>query len=285
MLIPPNCNSTMTTAAGMHTQTANELTRTQTYRGGERADILGIPIDNVTLEQTVSMIRDMALSGNPHHVVTVNPEFVMIARKNEEFRRVLREASLAIPDGIGIVLAAKILRQRLSERVAGVDTVHRLARVARDHGLSLFLLGAAPGVAEKTGTILCEQNPGLKIAGTYAGSPHPREEDQLCSIIERAHPDILLVAYGPPRQDLWIARTSKRLRVPVAMGVGGTFDFIAGVAKRAPVLVRKLGLEWLHRLIREPHRWRRMLTLPAFALVVFQVGVLRVIGQHGGDGW
>ncbi len=247
----------------------------------KRADILGIPIDTVKSDEAAKLICGMAMNGSPHHVVTVNPEFVMIAQHNAEFREVLRTASLALPDGIGIVWASKILGQSVSERVTGVDTVLAIARVARANDLSLFLLGAAPGIAERTSAILQQMNPGLKIAGTFSGSPNPHDEDEICAMIRAARPHILLVAYGPPKQDLWIARTQKRICVPVAMGVGGTFDFIAGVAKRAPVWIRKVGLEWLHRLIREPYRWRRMLTLPEFAFAVMKMRVRRSLLNAG----
>jgi N-acetylglucosaminyldiphosphoundecaprenol N-acetyl-beta-D-mannosaminyltransferase len=231
-------------------------------------DILGIRISDVTLKETLGDLEKMADSGKPHHVMTVNPEFVMMARENPEFRFVLTNASLAIPDGIGIVWAARILGTPLRERVAGVDTVNQFAAIAARKGFRIFLLGAAPGVAEKVAERLERENPGLKIAGTYAGSPHPSEEDEICDRISRARPHVLLVAYGPPRQDLWIARTMDRLRIPVAIGVGGTFDFIAGVIPRAPSWMQKAGLEWLFRLMQEPRRWKRMLTLPRFVGVV-----------------
>jgi N-acetylglucosaminyldiphosphoundecaprenol N-acetyl-beta-D-mannosaminyltransferase len=230
--------------------------------------ILGIPVHNLTMEQTLNFIRDMAQSGEAHHVMTVNPEFIMIAQRNELFRRVLLHASLLLPDGFGILIGARILGQPLKERVTGVDTVRLLAGVAQHHGLSIFLLGGMPGVAERVAQILWTEHPGLRIAGTWAGSPHPSEEDDICSRIEAAKPHILLVAYGPPKQDLWIARTMPRLRIPVAMGVGGTFDFIAGIAKRAPSWMQKSGLEWLHRLAHEPYRWRRMMALPQFVVAV-----------------
>lgn len=156
----------------------------------------------------------------------------------------------------------------MKERVAGVDTVRLLAGVAQHHGLSIFLLGGAPGVADRVAQKLQTEHLGLKIAGTWAGSPRPSEEDSICSRIEAAKPDILLVAYGPPKQDLWIAQTMPRLKIPVAMGVGGTFDFIAGVATRAPIWMQRSGLEWLHRLVHEPRRWRRMMTLPRFATAI-----------------
>jgi N-acetylglucosaminyldiphosphoundecaprenol N-acetyl-beta-D-mannosaminyltransferase len=231
-------------------------------------DILGIRISDVTLKETLGYLEAMAVSGKPHHVMTVNPEFVMMARESAEFRSVLSRAALTIPDGIGIVWAARILGTPLRERVAGVDTVNQFAAIAAGRGFRIFLLGAAPGVAEKVAERLERENPGLKIAGTYAGSPRPSEEDEICEKILKAKPHVLLVAYGPPRQDLWIARTMERLRIPVAIGVGGTFDFIAGVVPRAPSWMQKAGLEWLFRLMQEPRRWKRMLTLPRFVGVV-----------------
>jgi N-acetylglucosaminyldiphosphoundecaprenol N-acetyl-beta-D-mannosaminyltransferase len=231
-------------------------------------DILGIRINDVTLKETLGHLEAMVVSGKPHHVMTVNPEFVMMARASEEFRSVLSQAALAIPDGIGIVWAARILGTPLRERVAGVDTVNQFAAIAARKGFRIFLLGAAPGVAEQVAERLERENPGLKIAGKYAGSPYPSEEDDICDRILKARPDVLLVAYGPPRQDLWISRTMDRLRIPVAIGVGGTFDFIAGVIPRAPSWMQKAGLEWLFRLMQEPRRWKRMLTLPRFVGVV-----------------
>lgn len=256
-----------TTSRGSHTL---ERDTTQVLNRTPAVELLGVRIHAVSMSEVILNLGEMITSGRHHHVMTVNPEFVMIAQRDQEFRRVLEHADLTLPDGIGIVMGARILGARMKERVTGVDTVHRLAGVAKDHGWSIFLLGAAPGVAERTASVLQSINPGLKIAGCYAGSPDPAEEDAICSLIEQAKPHILLVAYGPPRQDLWIARTKHRLQVPVAMGVGGTFDFIAGVSKRAPAWVQDIGLEWLHRLIREPWRWRRMLTLPQFLF-----GVLR----------
>jgi len=231
-------------------------------------NILGVEIHDVTLKETVEILINMIKSGQPHHVMTVNPEFVMMAQKNSAFLGVLQKADLKVADGIGIVLGARILGASLRERVAGVDIVRRFAATARDNGFRIFLLGAAPGVAERTATLLQKENSGLQIAGTYAGSPRPEDEEMICSMIEIAKPHILLVAYGPPQQDLWIARTQQRLRIPIAMGVGGTFDFIAGVAVRAPLWIRRIGLEWLFRLIHEPWRWKRMMSLPLFVLSI-----------------
>jgi len=233
-------------------------------------DILGVRMDAVTAAETLDMIERFVREGRPRQVVTVNPEFVMEAQTNEPFRRVLNGAALALPDGVGLLWAARILGHRLPERVAGSDLVPRIAERAAARGWRLFFLGAAPGVAERAAARLVARYPGLTVAGTYAGSPAPAEEDDIVARVRKARPDILFVAYGAPAQDLWIGRNLERLGVPVCMGVGGTFDFIAGVAKRAPLWVQRLGLEWLHRLIHQPWRWRRQLALLRFAWSVLR---------------
>jgi len=230
--------------------------------------ILGIPVDSMNLEEVADVMIGWAQGDLPHQVVTVNPEFVMIAQTNKKFRDVLCEASLRIPDGIGIVWAARLLGNPIKGRVAGVDAMHAFARKAASKGLRIFMLGAAPGVAERAASILQDLYNGLTIVGTYAGSPRSEDEEDICAQIERARPDALFVAFGAPEQDLWIARTANRLRIPVAMGVGGSFDFIAGVAKRAPAWMQRRGLEWFFRLLHEPWRWRRMLRLPRFLVAV-----------------
>lgn len=214
-------------------------------------------------------INQMIISKKCHQIVTVNPEFVMEAQKNIEFRKVLNEAALSLPDGIGIVLASKLTRQPISERVTGIDTVRKLACLAAKNGWRIFFLGAAPGVAYEAAIKLQLLYPGLQIAGTYSGSPNIQEEDEICEMIKTAKPQILLVAFGAPKQDLWIARNLERLGVPVAIGVGGTFDFIAGIAHRAPLWVQKINCEWLYRLMNDPRRWKRMLALPKFTFLIF----------------
>ena len=232
--------------------------------------ILGIRIDDVTMDEAVERLAAFAASGVCHHAVTVNPEFIMEAQKNAAFAAILNAADLALPDGIGLVWAARWRGRPLRERVAGVDMVERLAAVAAQRGLRLFLLGAAPGVAEEAAAILAARYAGLVIAGTYAGSPRPEDDEAALSRIVSARPHILLVAYGAPRQDEWIERLRARLPVGVAMGIGGAFDFISGRRRRAPVWLQRLGLEWLHRLYMEPWRWRRMLALPGFVWAVLR---------------
>lgn len=247
-----------------------------------RIPILGIPIDNVPEEEAVAQIAAFLAAGGPHHVVTVNPEFVMEAQHNPTFRQVLLQADLATPDGFGIILAARWLGTPLRGRATGVALTQRVAALAAERGYRLFLLGAAPGVAEAAAAILCARYPGLPIAGCYAGSPHPRHEPALRQIIAAARPDVLLVAYGHPAQDLWIARNQPSLHIPLAMGVGGVFDYLTGRAPLAPAWLRKIGLEWLYRLAHQPRRWRRILVaVPLFSLTVLASQVRDWVGRVG----
>lgn len=248
--------------------------RTMHYapRTTQSITILGVQIDNVTTPQALQLIAGFVEAGTPHQVVTVNPEFVMTARRLPAFRDVINRADLRLPDGVGLLWAARRLGTPLQERVAGSDMVPRIAQQAARLGHRIFLLGAAPGVAEKAAARLVHLAPGVMIVGTYAGSPAVEEEDEIVGMICTAAPDILFVAYGAPQQDLWIARNLDRLGVAVAMGVGGTFDFLAGVSKRAPRWIQRLGFEWLYRLMREPWRWRRQLDIPRFMWHVIREG-------------
>ncbi|MCE5259178.1 MAG: WecB/TagA/CpsF family glycosyltransferase [Chloroflexi bacterium] len=230
--------------------------------------ILGVRVDDITTEETLSQLEHFIQEGGPHQVATVNPEFVMAAQHNTVFCVTINEADLALPDGSGLLWASRVLGKPLRERVTGSDTVPLIARLAAQKGYRLFLLGAAPGVAEAAAGVLQAQNPGLVIAGTFAGSPRPEDEDAIIARIRLAAPDLLFVAYGAPNQDLWIRRNKERLGVAVCMGVGGTLDYIAGIVPRAPNWMRRSGLEWLYRLIRQPWRWRRMIRLPLFTLQV-----------------
>ena len=231
--------------------------------------VLGVLVDSVTRQEALSRMEALIESGGPHQVATVNPEFVMGARRDPAFRKVLDEAALALPDGIGVVWASRWLGRDLPERVAGVDLVWELAGLAARRGYGIFCLGAVPGVAEETARRLSEWHPGLRIAGCHAGSPSLEEEGEIVARVRASGPQVLFVAYGAPRQDVWIHRNLEALGVPLAMGVGGAFDFIAGRTRRAPGWMRWLGLEWLHRLAMEPWRWRRMLALPRFAALAF----------------
>lgn len=179
---------------------------------------------------------------------------------------------MCVPDGVGLLWAAKQRGHPLPERVTGSDGVPIIAERAAQQGWRVYLLGAAEGIAERAAAVLCQRYPGLQIAGTFSGSPAPEAEDALVERINASDADILFVAYGAPTQDKWIARNLPRLRVHVAMGVGGSFDFIAGIIPRAPQWMRRAGLEWLYRLYLQPRRIGRMMRLPRFVLAVLWEG-------------
>jgi N-acetylglucosaminyldiphosphoundecaprenol N-acetyl-beta-D-mannosaminyltransferase len=232
--------------------------------------ILGVRVHAVTVAQTLDWAAAAIRERAPRQVCTANPEFVMAAQSDREFLALLNTADLVIPDGVGLLWAARWLGAQLPERVAGSDLVGRIAARGGRLGWRVFLLGAAEGVAQRAGDVLAARCPGLVIAGAYSGSPRPEDEAEIVTRVRSARPDVLFVAFGAPAQDKWIARNRQRLGVPVSMGVGGTFDFLAGVAQRAPDWVQGLGLEWLHRLVRQPWRAGRIFS----AIVLFPLRVL-----------
>ncbi len=239
--------------------------------------ILGVRVDRVTRQQSLAAMEAMIARRHAgesqlpcRQIITVNPEFVMAAQRNQPFRCAINDAALVLPDGTGVVWATRYLGKPAPERVTGTDTLVALARRCATSGYRVYLLGAAPGVAEAAAARLQQMAPGLQIAGTYAGSPAPSEEDGIIERIDAAQADVLCVAYGAPAQELWIYRNLARLPVAFALGVGGAFDFLSGRQKRAPKIMQRLGLEWLFRLYREPKRWRRILV----AVPIFGVSVL-----------
>jgi N-acetylglucosaminyldiphosphoundecaprenol N-acetyl-beta-D-mannosaminyltransferase len=227
--------------------------------------ILGVRADRIDMAGALAHIEALlaqhAERGGPvHQIITVNPEFVWTARKDAAFRETINQAALVVADGMGIIWASRILKNPFPERVAGSDLLPLLAERCAERGHRLFLLGAAPGVAEEAAQALVRRFPTLQIAGTYAGSPDPAEADEMLGLIRAAQPQVLAVAYGAPRQDVWIRQHAEALGaagVGVAVGVGGTFDFLSGRVRRAPLWVQRLNLEWGFRVVAQPRRiWR-----------------------------
>lgn len=232
--------------------------------------ILHVRVDNVTYDAALAQVAQFLNAGSFYQLATVNPEFVVIAQTHAEFMRVLNRCALNVPDGVGLLWAAQQLGQPLRERVAGQELVDRITALAAERGERIFLLGAREGIAERAAAALVARHPRLAIAGCYAGSPAPEEEDDIVARVNASNAQILLVAYGPPKQELWIARNASRLapRVALAMGVGGTFDSLAGVVPRAPRWMQRAGFEWTYRLLREPRRFKRQLAIPYFMWLV-----------------
>ena len=222
--------------------------------------VLGVPFDHVTIDETIRRIDAMVASRRPHYVVTANVDFLVQAHRDVELRRILLEADLVLCDGTPVLWASRWLGNRLPERVAGSDLAPALIQSAAEKGHRLFFLGAAPGVAAAAAEKLQQQYPSLQIAGTYAPPfSHLLEmdHDEITRRIRAANPDILLVSFGCPKQEKWIAMHHRALGVPVAIGVGATLDFLAGRVKRAPAWMRHTGTEWLYRLVQEPRRLYR----------------------------
>ncbi|MFH1443807.1 MAG: WecB/TagA/CpsF family glycosyltransferase [Candidatus Peregrinibacteria bacterium] len=235
-----------------------------------RVSLLGVPIDPVTQTEAVTMIREFLQEEKQRHVMTPNNEMLVETVHSTPFRELLNKADLNIPDSVGLLWMARLTRQRLPERVTGVDTVTALCRTLTED-TPIFLLGAQEGIAEAAAQSLMNENPHLKVAGCFAGTPREEDAPTILNMIRAAAPHLLLVAYGAPAQDFWIAKYLKELpSVRVAMGIGGTFDFLADKRKRAPAWMRGIGLEWFWRLIQEPTRigriWRAVVVFPLLVL-------------------
>lgn len=236
-----------------------------------RIFLLGVPLDAVTFPQGLERIRGMLESGVQCHVMTPNSEMLVEATRNPDFLAVLRHTALNLPDSIGLLWMAWLTGQKIPERVAGVDLVSQLC-MRLNANVRVFLLGGGVGVGGRAAEFLQTRNASLNIVGVHAGSPRDENAEDILRCVNAAKPHLLLVAFGAPKQDLWIAKYLSRMpSVRVAMGVGGTFDYFAGVQKRAPVVFRRVGMEWLWRLIREPKRFMRIWN----AVVVFPWLVVR----------
>ena len=239
--------------------------------------LLDLPIDDYTMEQALTFIENKLTSrknatAEKHHlnlpliqVVTINPEIAWKATQNADLREAINEADLVVPDGIGVVIAAKLKGFALPERVAGFDLMQHLLALAAEKGYRVYLLGAAPGVAQQAAAVACTKYPRLQIVGCSDGYFDAVREHELIQEIAQADVDLLFCALGPPRPaEQWIKRHKTVLSVGLAMGVGGSFNVMAGHEARAPIWMQRLGLEWLHRVIADPKRFGRLAAIPKF---------------------
>src|SRR5260370_35480921 len=222
------------------------------------------------MDAALARIEGFVDAGGRHLVATVNPGWVMRANDDREFAGVLESAALCIADGSGSVWGARRQGCDLAAPVTGVDLIPLLAALCARRGFGLYLLGAAPGVADELARQLQEHNPGLQVAA-YAGSADPSADDETVARVEAVRPRVLMVAFGARKQEIWIDSVGDRLNgVGVAIGVGGSFDYLTGRVPRAPMWMRRAGMEWVFRLARQPWRIRRMAVLPAYALKVLR---------------
>ena len=232
--------------------------------------VLGVPFDAVTMEEAVAKAKKLLKEEGQHIICTPNPEIVMEAQKDQELMNILHEADMVVPDGIGVVWASKYSEIRLTERVAGYDLGQNLMAELAATGETFYFFGGAPGVASTAARKMMKKYPGLKVVGVHNGYFDEKEEKRIIQDIKTKSPSILLVGLGAPKQEKWIYDNIRLTGAKVAIGVGGSFDVMAGNVKRAPKIFQKLGLEWFHRLITQPTRWKRMMRLPKFALTVLK---------------
>jgi N-acetylglucosaminyldiphosphoundecaprenol N-acetyl-beta-D-mannosaminyltransferase len=233
-----------------------------------RIAVLNLMIDVVTMKEAVATVKQFIMQKKPHLIVTPNAEMIMMANKDKKLAHIINNADLVVPDGAGVVWAARYQGNLMPERVAGYDLVQCLLREAVSEKYRIYMFGGAPGVADKARTIAEDRFPGVEIVGTRNGFFNKQEEVEILNEIKICQPDILLVALGVPRQEKWLDEYKDELKVPVAIGVGGTFDVMAGLVQRAPLWMQRSNLEWLFRLLSEPKRAIRMLALPRFVIKV-----------------
>ena len=233
-----------------------------------KREILGVAFDDLTRQEAAQRGRELLEEDKFHYVVTPNPEFLLAAEKDPEFCRVLNEADLVLPDGIGVVYSAKILGTPLKGRVPGIEFAQDMLACLNEKKGRLFLLGAKPGVAEEAGARILDQYPDIVLCGTQDG--YFRDEETVLLKVAAARPDLLFVCLGAPKQEKWMARNGAATGAHLLCGLGGSLDVFAGVVERAPKFWSDHGLEWFYRLCKEPRRIGRMMKLPLFLIHVKQ---------------
>ncbi len=231
-----------------------------------KTDIMGLQFDNITMEEALDAAKALLQGEHAARVVTPNAEIAYEALHDENMRTLLNSAELMLPDGAGVVLASKILKTPLKQKVAGVDFADGLLGVLETTGQSLYLLGSKPGIGELAAQKMMQKHPRLRIAGIADG--YFQGEAPVIDKINASGADVLFVCLGAPKQEQFMARHQKALHVKLMAGLGGTLDSFAGTVKRAPKWMIRLNLEWLYRLIKEPKRFKRMLRLPKYLWAV-----------------
>lgn len=232
----------------------------------KRIQVLDVPIDPITMNEAIERIDAFIQSGQPHHIFTADASGIMRATNDTQLKQIVKQADIITPDGAGVMLAGRMHGTALPERVSGVDLVARISELAAQKGYTIYLFGSSEGVAQRAADNLRKQFPGLRIVGTRNGFFTPEDETRIVQEIAAAKPDVLFVALGIPKQEIFINTHFTQLGVPVMIGIGGSFDVISGRLHRAPRWMQRVGLEWLYRVQQEPARIPRLAALPRFIL-------------------
>jgi len=230
----------------------------------DRVEILGIKINNLSMQKAVEEIEKFIKEKSSKYIVTPNLDHLVKLQKDSEFKKIYNEAHLVLCDGLPIVWISRILGMPLKERVAGSDLFIELCKVSAQKGYKLFFLGGRENASVKASEVLRRKYPGIRIVGIYSPpfgfEKNKEENEKIIKMIKEAKPDILFVGLGAPKQEKWIYAHYRELGVPVSIGIGASFEFAAGIIKRAPKFLQKIGLEWFWRILTEPKRlWRRYL--------------------------
>ena len=231
-----------------------------------KLDIMGLQFDNVTMDEAAARAEKILAGEKTCYVVTPNAEIAYEALHDEKLRALINDADLVLPDGAGVVLASKILKTPLKQKVAGVDFADGLLGLLAESGRSVYLFGSKPGVAELAAEKMREKHPGLIICGMHDG--YFKDEAPVIEAVNAAKPDALFVCLGAPKQELFMKRHQQELTCKLMIGLGGSLDSFAGTVKRAPKWMIAANLEWLYRLYKEPKRFGRMLRLPKYLWAV-----------------
>lgn len=231
--------------------------------------ILGVPVHPLTMNESVTVLEEKLRKKEQAFVVTANAEIIMMCQQDKEYNNIVSEqADLVLPDGAGAVWAGRYLGNEVPERVAGFDLYNQLLKLSADKGYKAYFFGGAPGVAEAAKNKAEELYPGVQIVGCRNGYFTEAEEEAIIKEINDAAPDMLFVALGAPKQEKWLVKYRNQLKPRVLMGIGGSFDVLAGKMERAPKWMQEASLEWAFRLYKQPSRFMRMLALPKFVLKV-----------------
>lgn len=239
-----------------------------------RVEVLGVKVESINYQEAVERVKSWWKEGGRHYVVTPNPEIIMYARSHPDHREILNKADMSVPDGAGVVWASRMLGEPLKGRVTGADLAEKLIKEAAESGETVFFLGGYGGVSEVAARKFTARFPGLKVAGWAEGDASTDGDEGIRKVLGQENIGLLLVAYGHPKQEYWMARNLVHLNVKVAMGIGGAFDYWSGRLARAPGWMRRVGLEWVYRLLREPWRVKRQLALPLFGLLIIREALI-----------